>query len=183
MRRHSSTWAGGVGLAVVTLVGMGAGARSLYAKHKNETPVDPNDSTYRLFQLLDDSYGGKLDHFCVLADDYPDPDHPDQTLQHVLRADYDKSSAFGKLTLYVRAVGKMTPEQLRMYTPTQVFDFGETDLEKYVKTNPGAFGIEGDLYLRAGDNTPLASVPITDEARKKYDDFVNQYLLPALQKK
>ncbi|HEV2175693.1 MAG TPA: hypothetical protein VGW33_00590 [Terriglobia bacterium] len=183
MKRSQWMWRASAATFAAAMAAVMALAVGGHAKHKNETPVDPNDSTYRLFQLLDDSHEGKLDDFCVLADDYPDPDHPNQTYQHVLRADYDKNRAFGKLTLYVRAVSKMTPDQLAMYTPKQAFDFGETDLEKYVKTNPGPLGIEGDLYLRSGTDTPLESVPITDDIRKKYDDFVNLYLLPALQKK
>jgi hypothetical protein len=154
----------------------------LAAKEK-EVPVSPNDPTYRLYQLLDTSYGGKLDEFYVIADTFQDPKKPGQEDQHILKLEYDKAHAFGKLRIYVRTVAKLTPAQLKTYTPKQIFDFAEEDSQKFTKTDPGPLGKTGDLYFVAKGNRPLASVPITDQARKEYDDFVTQYLLPALAKK
>ena len=142
--------------------------------------VDENDATYRLFQLLDSAHGGKLADTYVLADAYTDG-NGDQ-YRHVLRVDYDKSHAFGRLAIYVRSVGKMTPEQLSTYTPEQIYNFGEIDLQKLVKTDPGPFGQRGDLYLTADGDGPLHTSAVTDEARKSYDTFVTQYVIPALQK-
>jgi len=176
----------GLRALVATLVWLAIGfsvspATNLYAKQKHE--VSPDDPTLRLYALLDSSYGGKLGDFCILADVYKDPNQPDEEFRHVLRVEYGKNRAFGRLTLYVRSVGKMTETQLTTYTPKQIYDFGETDLEKFVKTDPGPFGGAGDLYLRSGPDSPLASAPITEEAKKSYDTWVTQFLLPALQKK
>lgn len=149
----------------------------LFASHNK---VDENDVTARLFQLLDNAHNGKLDDIYVLADVYTDASG-DQ-YRHVLRVDYDKNRAFGRLAIYVRSVGKMTPEQLSTYTPEQIFNFGEIDLEKLVKTDPGPFGQRGDLFLTADGDGPLHTSAVTDEARKSYDTFVTQYVIPALQK-
>lgn len=154
----------------------------LYAKHKAEE-VDANDPTLRLFQLLDSTRAGKLEDLCLLADLYKDPDKPDQEYRHVLRVNYDKNRGFGKLNLWVRSVGKMTPQQLETYTPKQIFDFAETDSEKYCKSSAGQFGAPGDVYLRASADGPLVTAPVTDEVRKSYAQFVTQYVLPALLKK
>ena len=78
---------------------------------------------------------------------------------------------------------KLTPGQLRDYTPKQVYDFAEEDTEKFTKTDPGPFGKTGDLYFQATENGPLATAPITDDARKEYETFVSQWLMPALEKK
>ncbi len=165
---------------VMGLVGSTAGA--LYGKEKAQAS-DPNDPTFRLFQLLDNSYGGKLADFYMLADIYKDPKNPSQEFQRVLRLEYDKNRGFGKLSLYVRSVDKMQPEQLKVYTPKMVYEFAVADSEKFVKTEPGLFGKTGDLYLRSTDDRPLASSPITDDLRKVYEHFVTDHLLPALQKK
>lgn len=153
-----------------------AASDSLYSKKKEEG----NDTTSRLFQILDEAYGGKLEDY-VLAAAYTDPASGEE-FRHVLRVDYDKSRAFGRLNLYVRGVGKMTPQQLSSYTPQQIYDFAEIDLEKFIKSEPGPFGLPGDLYLRSSAAGPLTREPITDEARKQYDNFVTQYLVPALEK-
>jgi hypothetical protein len=155
---------------------------NLYAKHKSED-ASPADATAQLFQLLDSSRDGKLSDFYLLADVYKDASKPDDEYRHVLRLDYDKSRGFGKLNVWVRSVGKMTSQQLQTYTPKQIYDFAETDQEKYVKTTSGAFGAAGDLYLRANGDGPLATSSITDDVRKSYEVFVTQYLLPVLQKK
>ena len=44
-----------------------------------------------------------------------------------------KRCGFGKLNIYVRSVGQMTKEQVSTYTPKQIYDFGEVDLEKFVQ--------------------------------------------------
>jgi len=153
------------------------------AKEKKTQAVSPDDLTLRLFQLLDNSYGGKLSEFYVVADIFKDPKNPDRELQQILKAEYDKGSAFMKFKLYVRSVDKLTPAQLKDYTPKQVYEFGDSDVEKFTKNDPGPFGRSGDLYFQASGDRPLATVPVTDEARKEYETYVGQWLLPALEKK
>ena len=166
--------------AVVTWALLGAvGIRVGYGKEKAPR-VDPSDPTLRLFDFLDSTRNGKLEDFFALADIYSEQG---KEFQHVVRAEYDKNRAFGKLRIYLRSVAKMAPEQLQTYTPKQVYDFGEVDLEKFVKTEPGEFGRQGDIYLRGDAENPLATSAITDEARKSYQMLVAQYVLPALQKK
>ena len=151
---------------------------------REKTPaISPDDLTLRLFQLLDTSYGGKLSEFYIIGDIYTDPKTPDKELQHVFKLEYDKDRAFGRLKLYVRSVDKLTPGQLKDYTPKQVYDFAEEDAEKFTKTDPGPFGRTGDLYFQATENGALATAPITDEARKEYETYISQWLLPALEKK
>jgi hypothetical protein len=170
-------------LAILFLAGLSGIAAPILAAKDKTPPVDSNDATLRLYQLLDNSRGGKLSGFFVVADVYKDPSSPDEELQHVLRAEYDKDRGFAKLNLYVRSVGKIGPEQMKMYTPKELYDFGNSDQEKFMKTDPGQFGRSGDNYMRAQGDGPLASAPITDDVRKAYDFFVSQHLLPALQKK
>ena len=153
-----------------------------FAKDKTPT-VSPDDVTLRLFQLLDGSYGGKLSEFYFVGDIYKDPKIPDKELQHVFKAEYDKDRAFGRLRLYVRSVDRLTASQLKEYTPKQIYEFGELDVKKFTKTDPGPFGKTGDLYLQASENGPLATAPITDETRKEYETYISQWLLPALEKK
>ena len=145
--------------------------------------VSPDDVTLRLFQLLDSSYGGKLADFYLVGEVYKDPKNPDKELQHVFKAEYDKARAFGRLRLYVRSVDKLSPGQLKDYTPQQVYEFADADLEKFTKTDPGPLGRTGDLYFQATENGPLATTPITDEARKAYEAYLSQWLMPALEKK
>jgi hypothetical protein len=164
--------------AIVLLMILGAADEKV--GRAKEKAIDPNDPTLRLYTLLDTTRDGKMPNFFVLADIYSEQG---KEFQRVLRADYDKSRAFGKLKIYVRSVAKMAPEQLQSYTAKQVYDFGETDLEKFVKTDPGEFGKQGDIYLRGDAENPLATTPITDAARKSYEVLVVQYLLPALEKK
>ena len=142
--------------------------------------ADENDPTGKLFQLLDSQHSGKLDDIYVLADLYTDSSG--EQYRHVLRVDYDKNRSFGRLAIYLRSVGKMTPEQLAAYTPEQIYGFGEVDLAKFVKTDPGTFGQRGDLYLQSSDDQPLHTAPVSDEARKNYETYVSQYIIPALQK-
>ena len=169
-------------LTALLLIAPWADTTNLYAKRKTGA-VNPNDSTLRLFQLLDSSYGGKLADYYLLGDIYKDPQNPSEELQRVLRVDYDKKSAFGKLKIYVRSVGKLQPDQLKAYTPKMVFEFGVADAEKFIKTDPGPLGNADDLYLRSTDDRPLASSPVTEDVEKAYDHLVADVLLPALQKK
>jgi hypothetical protein len=165
-------------LALSLFLGVGT-VKVCDAKDKSQR-IDANDPTLRLFDLLDSTRSGKLEDFFALADVYSEQGNE---FQHVIRAEYDKNRAFGKLRIYLRSVAKMAPEQLQSYTAKQVYDFGETDLEKFVKTEPGEFGRQGDIYLRGDAESPLATAPITDQAHKSYEMLVSQYLLPALQKK
>jgi len=170
-------------LVVLLAIGLfGHRVAHLNAKEK-VPPVSPDDVTLRLYQLLDNSYGGKLADFCLIADVFKDPKAPDQERQHILRVDYDKARVFGKLQLHVRTVDKITAEQLKAYTPKQMYDYAEVDTEKFTKTEPGLFGRQGDVYLRATEGGPLATAPVTDETRTQYESFLAQYVLPALGKK
>ncbi|HEX5411071.1 MAG TPA: hypothetical protein VFZ27_04345 [Terriglobia bacterium] len=157
-------------------------ASSAWAKKKHES-VNPDDPTYKLYQLLNDSSAGKLTDYYLLANLYPDPLDPSNELQRVIRVDYDKDRFFGRLRIYVRSVGELTPAQMKTYDAKQVFDFGEADSAQYEKINPGELGETGDLYLRASSTGPLAPVAITDDARQDYDMLITKYILPALQKK
>lgn len=169
-----------VGLAACLSVGVSA-------KEKDKTPtpppVDPNDTTLRLFQAIDNTHGGKLTDFYVVADVYRDPQTPEEEYQHILKADYDKSRYFGKLQLLIRSVAKIHPDQMKTYTPKDFYEFGLTDLEKFMKSEPGTFGQPGDLYLKADAEHPLTSTPVTDQVRKQYELLVSQHLIPAMQKK
>jgi hypothetical protein len=153
-----------------------------FAKEKAPA-ISPDDLTLRLYQLLDTSYAGKLSDFYVIGDVYKDPKTPDKEVQHIFKAEYEKVRTFGKFRLYVRTVDKLTPGQLRDYTPQQIYEFGNEDVEKFTKTDPGPFGKTGDLYLQPTPEGPLATAPITDEVRKKYEAYITQWLLPALEKK
>ncbi len=77
----------------------------------------------------------------------------------------------------------MQADQLKVYTPKMVYEYGVEDAEKFVKTDPGPFGRPGDDYLRSGEDRPLARSPITDEVRKAYEHLVTDLILPAVQKK
>lgn len=167
------SWA--VALSVVLGVSLAVPALTR-ARERNE----PDAATIELFRVLNTQFGGKVEHFCLLADKYSDSSG--QQFRHVLRVDYDKDRLFGRLNLYVRSVGAMTPDQLATYTPQQIYDFGESDQEKFVKTDTGSFGEKGDLYLQTRGDGPLHSETVTDEARKEYTDFITQYVIPALQK-
>ncbi len=157
-------------------------APSLASARRKKAAVSPDDPTYQLYQLLDKTHGGKLSNFYLLADLYNDPQNPGRQLQHVLRVNYDKSSFFGRLQIDVRSVGKMTPAQLKTYSPKQIYDFGIQDGEKFEKIYPGPFGERGDLFMRASSAGPLTPASITDEVREQYNSFVTQYILPALKK-
>jgi len=163
---------------------MGVGnAGHLGAKDKG-SQGNPNDPTVRLYNLLDSKYNGKLEGFCVLADVIADPRNPGQRQQHVISLEYNKDRGFGKLSIRMRTVAELTAEQLKTYTPKQTYDFGETDIAKFTKTDPGPFGKPGDVYFEpATEGGALASAIVTPEVQAQYELFVTQYLLPALEKK
>ena len=153
----------------------------VYSKDNDKTPpVDPNDPTLKFFQTADDTRGGKVTDLYLVADVYKDPAIPNEESQHILKVEYDKTKLFGKLQIVVRSVGKIHQDQMKAYTPKEFFEFGLSDQAKYMKSEAGPFGKPGDMYLMADANRPLHSVPITDEIRKKYEDFVMGYLLPAV---
>jgi len=159
------------------------GVPALHLAKEKPPAVSPDDVTLRLFQLLDTSYGGKLADFFLVGDIYNDPKAPDKELQHVFKAEYDKGRAFGRFRFYVRSLDKLTPGQLKDYTAKQIYEFGELDVEKFTKTDPGPFGKTGDVYFQAIPDGPLATAPVTDEVRKEYETYITQWLLPALAKK
>jgi len=164
----------------VVLVACSAGAAPTYARRKAAS-LSPDDPTYQLFQRLNDSYGGKLTDFCLIADTYADPAHPGQRLQHVLQVDYGKDRFFGRFRIYVRGVSQLTPAQLKEYTPEQIYGFG-SDVAKFEKINPGPLGQTGDLYFRVTAGGALAPAPITSEADQQYETLLTRYVLPALDK-
>ena len=145
--------------------------------------VEPNDATLRLFQILDTNYGGKLKDMYVVADVQTDRNNPSREVQRVLRVEYDKARAYGRLNIYSRVVDKLGAEQLQSYTPQLIYDYGGEDVEKYTKTEPGRFGRTGDTFCLAKTDSPLVTSPVTDDVRKAYETLVTQYLMPALQKK
>jgi hypothetical protein len=155
---------------------------SAWAKKKRES-VSPDDPTYKIYQLLNKSYGGKLTDYYLLADLYADPQNASNQLQRVIRVDYDKGRFFGRFRIYVRSVGKLTPAQLKTYNTKQIYDFGESDEAEFEKIDPGPLGGTGDLFMKATSDGPLAPATITDEARQEYDTLITRYLLPALKKK
>lgn len=167
-------------LGVSVLVASCAGATPTLAKGKKDV-VSPDDPTYQLFRLLDNSYGGKLTNFCLVADTFADPSNAGVMLQHVLRLEYDKNLFFGRLRIYMRGVSQLTLAQLKEYTPAQIYGFG-SDFAKFEKINPGPFGEEGDVYFRASAIRPLTPVPITDEVRKEYEFLLTRFVQPALEK-
>ncbi len=164
-----------------TLAAPGATARR--RKDQQQSYVSSSDPTARLYQLLDNSFGGKLKDFYVAGDVYPDSNHPGSSLQHFLRVEYDKNLFFGRLQIYVRSVGQPTADQLKTYTTKQLYDFGEIDTEEFEKIDSGPFGDTGDLYLAVKDeNGPLTPASITQKISDEYDTLVSQYILPALEK-
>lgn len=175
---------GGAGLrslAVAVLIACNASPGSTSARGKGVS-VNPNDPTYQLFRLLDDSYGSRLTGLCVIADTYPDSAHPGQMLQHVLWVDYDKDRFFGRFWIYVRGVSQLTPGQQREYTPGEIYGFG-SDLARFEKIKPGPLGRAGDLYFHATSDGALAPAPITEDVTREYELFLTQYVLPALAKR
>ncbi len=155
--------------------------QAMRKKHKRHK-IAANGPTAHLFQLLDNSFGGKLDLY-LLADTYSDPSNPSQQYQRVLHVTYNKDLYFGRFTIHVRSVGKMTPAQLAIYNAKQIFGFGDQDAQEFEKINPGQFGKTGDLYLCASDDLPLAASPVTPEVQEFYDTLVTRYILPKVEEK
>jgi len=172
---------GGAVFAMLLTAGRDSGR--LGAKEK-ATQIGPNDPTVRLYNLLDSKYNGKLDDIFLLPDLVSDPKNPGQPQQHVLRVEYNKDHAFGKLSIHVRTVGQLTPEQLKAYNPKQIYDYAETDSAKFTKTDPGPFGKPGDVYFEpTADGGAMGTVPVTPEVQAQYERFVTDHLLPILEKK
>lgn len=169
------------GAALALLVVAGSEAGRLSAKEK-QVAVNPNDPTVRLFALLDSKDNGKLEDLYLLADTFNDPKNPGQQ-QHVIEVEYSKDRAFGKLQIHVRTVGQLTPEQLKAYSPKQIFDYAENDSAKFMKTDAGPFGKPGDVYFEQVADGALSDTAITADVQSQYDRYINQYLLPALEKK
>ena len=170
-------------LLAILLLGGSTVAR-LGAKDKSLPPVAADDPTLRLFDLLNSKFNGKLDDFYLIADTFPDPAKPEQSEQHIVRVEYDKARAFGKLRIYVRNVDLLTPEQLKTYSPKDIFGFAESESEKFTKTEPGSFGRPGDVFLQpTSSGGPLGQSPVTDEIQAKYARYVTQYIIPTLEKK
>lgn len=149
-------------------------------RHKREA-ASANGPTARLYQILDQSMGGKLDIY-LLANIYTDPSKPGQEFQRVLHVLYNKDLYFGRFVIHSRSVSKLTQEQLTIYTPQQIFNFAERDSAKFEKINAGPFGQTGDLYLLATDDHPPSSAPITSDVQQEYDTLLSDYILPAVQK-
>jgi hypothetical protein len=168
-------------VSAIGLLMMSSAVFALAHAKRKANPASPDDPTARVFQLLDDSYSGKLRNFCLLAGTYSNPGQPDQVLEHVLQVNYDKTRFFGRFRISVRGVSQLTPAQLKEYTPDQIYGFG-SDVAKFEKINPGPFGEAGDLYFRANAQGALAQAPITGDAIAHYDSFLTQYIVPALQK-
>ncbi len=142
--------------------------------------VTADDPTFRLFQFLDTNRGGKLTDFYVIVNIYKNPLNPQEEFQRVARVVYGKDLVFGKLTLFLRTVAKMDPAQLKTYNPKEIYEFAESDTEKYTKTEAGPFGGKGDVYFHATDNGALRAVPVTDDVQKDYATLLTYYILPAL---
>jgi hypothetical protein len=183
MRTHARTPVI-IGGAVFALLVLGGGDPGRLGAKEKAPQVGPDDPTVRRYNHLDSKYNGKMGDLYVLADVFNDPKNPGQAQQHVLRVDYGKDRGFGKLNIHVRTVAQLTPEQLKTYSPKQIYEFGETDGAKFTKTDPGTFGRAGDVYFQPPtDGAALATAPATPEVQAQYERFVTQYLLPALEKK
>ncbi len=172
----------GATLFITIAVGCGSAGR-LMAKDRT-AQVSSDDPTFRLYNLLDSKFNGKLDDFYVLADVFNDPKNPGQAEQHVLRVEYNKDRGFGKLAIRVRTVAQLTPDQLKTYSAKQMYEFAETDSAKFTKTDPGSFGKPGDVYFEpAADGGAMGTISVTSDVQAQYERFVTNYLQPALEKK
>lgn len=156
---------------------------SAWARRKKKQAINPDDPTYKLYQLLNTKYGGKLKDFYLLANIHPDSQNPKVDLQRVLRVDYNKDQYFGRFRIYVRSVEKLTPAQLKTYSVKQIYHFGQSDDAEFEKIDAGPLGGSGDMYLKASSTGSLTPAPITDQVREEYELLVTKYILPALEKK
>jgi hypothetical protein len=170
-----------MGMLMVVVIAISVATGALASAKEKKDSESPGDPTYQLFQLLDNSYAGKLTDFCVVADTYTNPAQGSQVFVHILQVDYDKSRFFGRFRIYVRGVSQLSPDQLKAYTPEQIYGFG-SDVEKFEKISPGPFGEAGDVYFCATASGSLVPAPITDEVRKEYEFFLARYIVPALEK-
>ena len=171
-----------IGGTVLSMMVIGGNSGPLGAKERT-SQYSSNEATGRLYNLLDSKFNGKLEDFCVLADLVSDPKNAGQSLQRVLRVEYHKDMKFGRLNIRVRAVAQLTPDQLKAYNAKAIYDFAESDVAKFTKTDPGTFGKPGDVYIeQSADGGAMGSVPVTSEIQEQYDKFVTQYVLPALEK-
>ena len=172
---------GGALLAFVLFAG---GSPGIATAKDRLAAVSSDDPTLRLYSLLDTKLGGKLEDFYLLADTFSDPQNPNQSQQHVLKLEYDKSRAFGKLRIYVRTVDQLTPDQLKTYNTKEIYDFAESESEKFTKTDPGNFGRTGDVYFQpTSPGGPLGTATATPEVQSRYEHYVTQFVIPALEKK
>lgn len=168
-------------IAVACLAAIAAPTAQASPRRHKKDAASANGPTARLYRLLDQSMGGKLNIY-LLADIYTDPSKPGQAFQRVLHVLYNKDLYFGRFVIHSRSVAKLTQEQLAIYTPEQVFNFAERDSAKFEKINAGPFGQTGDLYLMATDDHPPSSAPITNDVQQEYDMLLSDYILPAVQK-
>jgi hypothetical protein len=172
-----------IGLLIVVVANLAAlrPLRAIPRKHKPKEASLANDPTDRLYQLLDQSMDGKLDLY-LLGDTYTDPSSSGDQYQRILRVVYNKDLYFGRFTIHIRSVAKMSPVQLATYTPRQIYHYAANDTAEFEKITPGLFGKTGDLYLVASDDHPPASAPITRGVQQEYENLVVNYILPSVQK-
>jgi hypothetical protein len=169
-----------VKLSVIGLLALwGASGTPAYARHK-ENLANPDDPTVRLFQLLDDSYGGKLTDFRVIADAYANPTQLGQMFQHVLQVNYDKGRFYGRLTISVRGVSQLTPEQLKQYTAQEIYGFG-SEVAKFEKINSGPSAKRRPLFPANRPRHPRAG-PRYRYCQTSVRSVPTQYIPPALEK-
>lgn len=162
------------------MAGAAPSAQASPRRHRKDSS-SANGPTARLYRMLDESMGGKLDVY-LLANIYADPSKPGQEFQRVLHVLYNKDLYFGRFVIHSRSVSKLTQQQLTIYSPEQIFNFAERDSSKFEKINAGPFGQTGDLYLLATDDHPPSSAPITSDVEQEYDMLLSDYILPAVQK-
>ncbi|MGH9404589.1 MAG: hypothetical protein ACRD3D_01995 [Terriglobia bacterium] len=179
MTRTELTRTAWVALAAGCLIA--SAAQPLLARKHKPKEATGNDPTSRLYQTLDQNQNGKLSLY-LLADVYADPAHPGQDFQRVLYVVYNKDLYFGRFTIHVRSVSKLTPQQLSTYTPEEIFSYADSDSAVFEKIDPGPFGKTGDEYLVAANGRPVASAAITPDVQQEYDLLVTDYILPAVAK-
>jgi hypothetical protein len=161
--------------------GLPPGPGGLLRAREKTPPIPADDPTAKLYQFLDTSYDGSLKDFYVLGETFEESEHPGQDFQHVLRVEYAKDRLFGKFNFTVRNIAKLTPAQLKAYSPKAAYGFG-SDAEKYIKTSAGPFGRTGDVYFHAKDNGALATEPVTPDVQASYEKYLTETIMPALEK-
>ena len=159
----------GLAVIVAAVFDIGRLLRSASCQKTKPRRADPERSHVPLFQMLDDSHGGKLIGFYILGDTFTGQrlqQPADADIQHVLMVEYDKRTALRQIDDTRPQLSKLAPEQLKTYTLKQIYDFGVDDSEKFSKTEPGQLGRSGDLYVAMTGDGRVASAPVTDEVRK-----------------